>query len=110
MHNGGRTALFEHLGQRVVLSVTASFSPNAGVLSVFGDSPNNNIVVSLNAAGNIFIIGGSTAVADGTPSVVNGRLYHVFGQGGNDILSLNEADGALSAENLISLVATATTS
>jgi len=36
-------------------AVTASFSANTGILSVFGDSLNNNIAVSRDAAGQILV-------------------------------------------------------
>ena len=79
-------------------AVTASFS--AGVLTVNGDSLNNNITVSRNAAGQILVNGGAVAVIGGTPTVANTALIQVFGQGGNDTITLNEANGALPAANL----------
>jgi hypothetical protein len=39
-----RTLPFEPLGERLAFSVTASFSPGAGVLSVIGDAQDNTIV------------------------------------------------------------------
>src|SRR5262245_58236626 len=63
----------------VVLGVAATFaaSPSAsaattgtfkaGVLSVFGDSADNSIVISRDAAGKILVNGGSIAVVGGTP-------------------------------------------
>jgi hypothetical protein len=41
------------------MAVTASFSPATGVLTIFGDALDNNIIVSRNAAGNILINGGA---------------------------------------------------
>src|SRR3954470_1683386 len=95
-----RTLAFEQLGERVVLSVTASFNPTAGVLSVIGDAQNNNIVVSRNAAGNILVNGGAIAVVGGMPTVANTSLIQVFGQAGNDQITLDEANGALPSANL----------
>ena len=40
------------------------------------------------------------AAACGTPTVANTALIQVFGQGGNDTISLNEAGGALPRANL----------
>ena len=81
------------------MAITASFS--AGVLSVFGDNLDNNIVVSRNAAGKILVNGG--AVADQRrhrrPSPTP-TLIQVFGQGGNDTITLDEANGALPRANL----------
>src|SRR5262245_46778787 len=88
------------LSDRIAPAVTASFLPSAGVLSVFGDSLDNTITVSRNAAGVILVNGGAVAVLGGTPTVANTALIQVFGQGGNDIVTLNEAIGALPRANL----------
>jgi Ca2+-binding RTX toxin-like protein len=90
----------EPLAERIALAVTASFTPGAGLLSVFGDSLNNTIVVSRDAAGQILVNGGAVAVKGGTPTVANTSLIQVFGQAGNDTITLNEANGALPAANL----------
>src|SRR5262245_16651090 len=79
-------------------AVTASFSQ--GVLTVFGDSLDNTITVSRNAAGNILVNGGAVTVAGGTSTVANTSLIQVFGQGGADALSLSEVNGALPRANL----------
>jgi Ca2+-binding RTX toxin-like protein len=79
-------------------ATTASF--NAGVLSVFGDSANNSIVISRDAAGKILVNGGAVTVAGGTPTVANTSRSQVFGLAGNDVLTLNEVNGALPAANL----------
>jgi Ca2+-binding RTX toxin-like protein len=95
-----RYSIFEALESRRHLSVSATFIPAAGILSVFGDSGNNSIVVSRDAAGKILVNAGAVAVVGGTPTVANVSLIQVFGQDGNDTLSLNEANGALPAANL----------
>ena len=74
-------------------AVTATFS--GGVLTVNGDSLNNNIVVSRDAAGRILVNGGAIAVIGGTPTVANTTLVRVFGLGGDDVLTLSEVNGAL---------------
>src|SRR5215211_4706863 len=81
-------------------AVTASFSPSSGVLSVFGDANNNTITVSRDAAGKLLVNGGAVAVIGGTATVANTSQIQVFGLGGNDTLTLNEANGALPAANL----------
>src|SRR5262245_24820048 len=78
-------------------ATTASFIPSQGILSVFGDAQNNSIAISRNAAGQILVNGGAVAVTGGTPTVANTALIQVFGQGGNDTITLNEASGALPA-------------
>jgi Ca2+-binding RTX toxin-like protein len=90
----------EVLDDRIVPAVTATFTPGSGTLSVFGDNLDNNITISRNAAGNLLVNGGAVAILGGTPSVANTALIQVFGQGGNDTITLNEASGALPRANL----------
>ena len=82
------------------MATTATFIPGAGSLTVIGDSLNNTIVTSRDAAGNILVNGGAVPVLGGQPTVANTSLIQVFGQGGNDMITLNEANGALPAANL----------
>ena len=82
------------------MAIKASFSPGSGILSVFDDNLNNTIVVSRDAAGTIFINGGAVTVTGGTATVANTSLIQVFGTGGNDMISLDETNGALPAAQL----------
>ena len=106
---GGRTRLwvvvatamvigFGFAAERASAAVTAFF--NNGVLTVFGDSLDNTITISRDAAGKILVNNGAVAVIGGTPTVANTSLVRVFGQGGSDQITLNEANGALPAANL----------
>lgn len=56
------------------MTIKASFSPGAGLLSVFDDNLNNTIVVSRDAAGTILINGGAVTVAGGQSTVANTSL------------------------------------
>ncbi len=80
-------------------AVTASFT-SSGVLTVFGDSLDNNITISRDAAGKILVNGGAVNVTGGTATVANTSLIQVFGQGGKDTITLSEALGALPRTNL----------
>ena len=82
------------------MAIKASFSPGSGILSVFDDNLNNTIVVSRNAAGTIFINGAAVTVTGGTATVANTSLIQVFGTGGDDMISLDETNGALPAAQL----------
>src|SRR5258707_6630124 len=82
------------------MAITASFSPISGVLTVIGDSQDNTIVASCDVAGNILINGGSVAILGGQPTVANTSLIQIFGQAGNDTISLDESNGTLPAANL----------
>src|SRR5690348_2812698 len=77
------------------MAITASRSPANGLLSVLGDARDNNVTVSRDAAGTILVNGGAIPVLGGTPTVANTSLIQVFGQGGNDTIALDEANGAL---------------
>jgi Ca2+-binding RTX toxin-like protein len=79
-------------------ATTATFS--SGVLSVSGDSANNTITVSRNAAGTILVNGGAVAVIGGSPTVGNTSLIRVLGADGQDVITLSEVNGALPAANL----------
>ncbi|WP_407526948.1 calcium-binding protein [Methylobacterium oryzisoli] len=79
-------------------SVLGTFT--AGTLSVFGDNLDNGVAVSRDAAGQILVNGGAVPVLGGTATVANTTLMQVFGQGGNDTLALNEANGALPRAHL----------
>jgi Ca2+-binding RTX toxin-like protein len=96
----GFAASFELLESRRLLAVTAAFSPAAGVLSVFGDSAGNTIEVSRNAAGNLLVNGGAVAISGGTSTVANTALIQVFGLSGDDVITINEANGALPRAHL----------
>ncbi|MFL6928943.1 MAG: calcium-binding protein, partial [Xanthobacteraceae bacterium] len=82
------------------MAVTAFFSPTTGVLTVFGDALDNNIVISRDAAGTILVNGGAIPILGGTATVANTSLIQGFGQAGNDTITLNESNGALPRANL----------
>ena len=82
------------------MAVTSSFNPSAGILTTLGDNLNNNITLSRNAAGTILVNGGAVAVKGGTPTVANTKKLQLFGQGGDDTLTLDESNGALPSANL----------
>jgi Ca2+-binding RTX toxin-like protein len=85
-------------GDFTIQAVVGTFSN--GVLTTFGDNLDNNVTISRNAAGQILINGGAVGVTGGTPTVANTSLIQVFGQGGNDVITLSEVNGALPRANL----------
>jgi Ca2+-binding RTX toxin-like protein len=90
----------EPLADRILPAITALFSPAVGVLSVFGDAQANTIIVSRDAAGTVLVNGGAVPVLGGTPTVANTALIQVLGLSGNDLIALDETNGALPAANL----------
>src|SRR5437764_85105 len=99
--NRGRPVpALERLDERILPAITASFSPSAGILSVFGDAHSNAIVVSRDAAGHLLVNGGIVAIQGGAATVANTGLVQAFGLDGNDTITLDEANGPLPAANL----------
>ena len=82
------------------MAIKATFSPGTGLLSVLGDNADNTIVTSRDAAGNILVNGGAVAIDGGRATVANTAEIVVFGQGGNDTISLDESNGALPSAQL----------
>jgi Ca2+-binding RTX toxin-like protein len=82
------------------MAITASFIPSSGLLTVFGDSLDDTIKISRNAAGQILVNGGTVPVVGGQPTVANTALMQVFGQAGNDTITLDESNGTLPAANI----------
>ena len=80
------------------MAITANF--NSGLLSIFGDSLLNSIIVGRNAAGLILVNGGAVSIVGGAPTVANTSQIQIFGQAGSDTISLNEINGALPRVNL----------
>jgi Ca2+-binding RTX toxin-like protein len=81
------------------MAITARFLAKSQ-LSVLGDAQDNTLTISRNAAGSILVNGGAVPVLGGQPTVANTSLIQVFGQSGNDTITLNEANGALPAARL----------
>ena len=84
--------------QRASAATTATFTN--GVLTVTGDSAANSIEIIRDAAGRILVNGGAVVVVGGSPTVANTSLIQVFGLGDDDVITLNEANGALPRADL----------
>ena len=81
-------------------ATTSSYQASSRTLTVIGDNLDNTIVVSRNAAGTILVNGGAVPVAGGVPTVANTDTIQVFGLGGNDVVTINEVNGALPRAHL----------
>jgi Ca2+-binding RTX toxin-like protein len=90
----------ELLDHRIMPAVTAMFSTAEGLLTVFGDAQDNAIVVSRNAGGSILVDGGAVSILGGSATAANTNLIEMLGLGGNDNLSLDEANGPLPRADL----------
>jgi Ca2+-binding RTX toxin-like protein len=83
------------------MAITSDFNAGTGVLLTGGDDLDNTITTSRDAAGAILVNGGAVAIQGGTPTVANTSLIGIFGQGGNDTITLDQANGALPAAFLV---------
>jgi len=79
------------------MAVKSSFSSAWGSWVTLGDGADDNIVIGRNAAGSLFVNGGTVPVIGGTPTLASVRVLQLLGQGGNDSLRLDESAGALPA-------------
>jgi Ca2+-binding RTX toxin-like protein len=86
-------AAVEALDRRVMLSVTAMFAE--GTLRVTGDDQDNVITISRTAGGAILVNNGAVPIQGAAATAANTTHFHVVGGGGNDNISLNEANGPL---------------
>jgi len=81
------------------MAISGSFSAGTGVLSEAGDSKDNTITTSRDAAGNILVNGGAVPVA-GQPTTTNTTQIVATGGAGDDTISLDETNGVLPAAEL----------
>ncbi len=81
-------------------SLCGIFSPSAATLTVQGDGLANSIVIGRTPTGEIQINGGTVPIEGGTPTVANTALILAFGFGGNDVITIDEANGPMPRANL----------
>src|SRR6186997_3099033 len=105
------TRFVENLENRNYFAVTASFNATTGVLTVFGDSDDNDIVVGRD--GSAITVEASTEKNHGNSkkdhkdkqekikqtlaTVANTTLIQIFTDGGDDSVLFDEANGILPA-------------
>jgi Ca2+-binding RTX toxin-like protein len=92
--NGGVDILDGGLGDNTIIQDGINIT--TGIVSVFGDDLDNMITISRDAGGAIL----SNGVVIPGATVVNTALIRVFGMGGNDTITFDEANGALPAAML----------
>ena len=89
--NAGQDVLDGGNGSNTLFQDLAATVTN-GALALFGTNAVDNITVSRNAAGQILANG---QALPGNPTVANIDVIQVFGKDGNDVLTLDETNGAL---------------
>ncbi|MBR0687025.1 calcium-binding protein [Bradyrhizobium manausense] len=82
------------------MSITSVFSPVTGQLTIFGDSANNGLVIGRDKSGRILINNGHVKTVGGTPTIANTNEIDIFGQSGDDTITVNECRGAMPAVHI----------
>ena len=80
-------------------TISAVFA--GGVLTVTGDNQDNTLIASRDAAGTILVNGGAIPITGGVATVTNTSLIRMFGLGGNDVLTVDDANGPMPPANLV---------
>ncbi len=87
--NAGADVLDGGTGENFILQ--EGFTVAGNIATIFGDDADNAITISRDAGGNLL----SNGVAIPGATIANTALIRVFGRGGNDTITFNEANGAL---------------
>ncbi|MET4258845.1 Ca2+-binding RTX toxin-like protein [Bradyrhizobium sp. S3.12.5] len=82
------------------MSITSVFSPVTGQLTIFGDSANNGLVIGRDQSGRILINNGHVKTIGGDPTIANTNEIDIFGQGGDDTITVDEGHGPMPAVNI----------
>jgi Ca2+-binding RTX toxin-like protein len=82
-------------------ALTAVFDPLLGILTVTGDNAPNSIVISSDPAGVILINGGAIPVVGAVPTIANTSAIRALGNGGDDLIALDEANAPLPAAHFL---------
>lgn len=82
------------------MSIIGKFQPHSKQLFFIGDNSNNPITISRDSSGQLFGNAGALPISGGIPTVANTDLIRGFGNAGNDVITLDEANGPLPAARL----------
>lgn len=82
------------------MAIRSKFIPGIGFVTTFGDGLDNEITIGRNAAGELLVNNGAVPIIGGPATVANTSLIQVYGQGGNDTITLDQTNGALPKANV----------
>jgi Ca2+-binding RTX toxin-like protein len=82
------------------MSIIGRFLPNQHQVLITGDDGNNDITVSRDLAGHLLANGGAIHISPDGATVENTDLIRVNGGDGNDVIALDQTNGALPAAQL----------
>ncbi|MFL6753383.1 MAG: calcium-binding protein [Sphingomicrobium sp.] len=83
------------------MSISALFHSHPKDLMFFGDGGDNSIAISRDVSGNILGNGGAIPITGDVATVFNTDLIRAVGGEGNDIITLDEANGPIPAARLV---------
>ena len=87
--------LAAHANAETHSGVTAQFDNSRRILTVVGNNVDNTITVGRDASGTINVNNGDVRIRGPRATVNNLGLIRIFGNGGDDTLAIDEANGAL---------------
>jgi len=79
-------------------TISAVFA--GGVLTVTGDNHANTLVVNRDAAGTLLVNSGAVPITGGVSTTNNTTLIQILGLAGNDVLTVDDANGPMPPANL----------
>jgi Ca2+-binding RTX toxin-like protein len=82
------------------MSIIGKFQLNLHRLFFTGDDADNNITIGRDLGGHLFGNGGAIAISPDNATVANTDLIRVSGGDGNDVITLDEANGPLPAAQI----------
>src|SRR5436190_21384691 len=82
------------------MPVTATYAPSQFKLSVLGTIDGEGITLGRTAAGTLLVNGGTVPITGGSPTVATTDLLEVIASAGNDVVTLDETNGALPVAEL----------
>lgn len=82
------------------MSIIGKFQPHSKQVLFVGDDSDNPITISRDGSGDIFGNDGTVHISGGTPNIADTDLIRAFGNGGNDVITLDETNGPLPAARL----------
>ncbi|TBR22314.1 MAG: calcium-binding protein, partial [Reyranella sp.] len=82
------------------MPITATYTPAQFKLTVLGTTVGEGMTVSRNTGGTLLVNGGAVPVTGGPATIANTDIIEVAGDAGDDIIALDETNGALPAAEL----------
>jgi Ca2+-binding RTX toxin-like protein len=83
------------------MTFNGRFLDHPGHLMFHGDNDDGTLIISRDLAGRLLGNGGTIAIDGGTATVLNTDLISAFGGAGNDVITIDEANGVLPAARLL---------